>query len=136
MGLKADGVTDISIKFLGGLRVLVIFKNETDANNFLANGKPIWSNWFTYLDIWNGQDIEYQRAAWLKIDETPFNAWDSQCFESIGVLFGRVISPAASPLETMDLSAGCMCVLVKSLERIEEMVDVMWRENRYKIFVC
>lgn len=44
VGLKAEGITDINIKYLGGLLVMIIFKNESDANNFLVNGKSTWSS--------------------------------------------------------------------------------------------
>lgn len=74
--------------------------------------------------------------SWIKIEGLPISAWDCQSFESIGGLFGKVVSPVSSPLKCMDLFVRCMGVLVKSIERIEEMVEVIWHEKHYKIFVC
>ncbi|KAL4564732.1 hypothetical protein LXL04_028802 [Taraxacum kok-saghyz] len=123
VGLKAEGVEEITIKYIGGLRVLVIFESEVAAKGFLAAGKPTWSNWFASLELWSGQKITYQRVAWVKIEGIPFHVWESSCFDSIGGLFGRVISPAHSPIKSMDMSTSCIGILVDSVSRIEEFVE-------------
>ncbi|KAL4585730.1 hypothetical protein LXL04_010354 [Taraxacum kok-saghyz] len=136
VGLNAEGVQDISIKFLSGLMAMIIFKTSALANNFLVNGKATWSNWFSDLQMWSGQHVEYQRVAWIKIEGLPLHMWDRNCFDSIGGLFGRVLSPAVLPHNSSDLSSGCMSILVKSIGRIEEKVEVLWKDQRFSVFVC
>ncbi|KAL4590769.1 hypothetical protein LXL04_003712 [Taraxacum kok-saghyz] len=134
--LKAEGLQDISVKYMGGLRALLVFKDESSASTFLTEGKTSWSNWFTSLAIFNGQPLNYQRIAWIKIEGVPFHVWDSHCFESIGGLFGRVLTKVKSPQLTKDIAAGGLSILVQSVARIEEEVDILWRDKRYTVHVA
>ncbi|KAL4591278.1 hypothetical protein LXL04_004236 [Taraxacum kok-saghyz] len=136
VGLTAEGLQDVSIKFMGGLLAMITFKTNADANNFLVNGKPTWSNWFSSLHMWSGQPIPYQRVAWIKVEGLPLHLWDSHCFDSVGGLFGRVLSPSARPLKTSDLSVGSMSIPVNSIDKIEEYVEILWQDQRHKVFVC
>ncbi|CAH1420995.1 unnamed protein product [Lactuca virosa] len=42
VGLRAEGLLDVSIKFVGGLSALILFKNEQAAKHFLDLGQATW----------------------------------------------------------------------------------------------
>ena len=81
-GLKAKGVMDVSVKYMGGLRAMIVFKDEVAANNFLIE--------FNNLVLFQGQHFGYQKIALIKVEGVPVHIWDYHCFEAIGGLCGKV----------------------------------------------
>ncbi|KAL4569455.1 hypothetical protein LXL04_025093 [Taraxacum kok-saghyz] len=134
-GLRAEGLHGISVKHMGGLSVMLSFQKETEAQVFLENGRGSWSPWFSSLKIWDGGCLEYQRIAWLNIFGIPLQLWDGPCMESVGGLFGKVITPPSNSDNSWDLSMGRIGIIVNSPCRIEESVEILWKEKQFKLFV-
>ncbi|KAL8223902.1 hypothetical protein R6Q57_019377 [Mikania cordata] len=53
-----------SVRYLGGLDVLLTFPSETDYHKNTHG----WKTWFTR---WNGNPLPYERVAWVRILGVP-----------------------------------------------------------------
>ncbi|KAJ0668710.1 putative RNA recognition motif domain, nucleotide-binding alpha-beta plait domain superfamily [Helianthus annuus] len=63
---------DCKIFYVGGFNVLLVFKEDHEASEFLVNQEG-WMKWFSHLDMWKGQAGAYERLAWLKIVGAPIH---------------------------------------------------------------
>ncbi|KAI3784239.1 hypothetical protein L1987_43334 [Smallanthus sonchifolius] len=77
--LSNGGIKVSNLRYMGGLHVLLTFRNYPEAND-LVRDKQKWSKVFTNLDIWTGQDYDYERILWLKIHGVRAHLWESQVF--------------------------------------------------------
>ncbi|KAJ0569329.1 hypothetical protein HanHA300_Chr05g0164901 [Helianthus annuus] len=85
--LELDGISGVSTKYVGGLRILLILKNALDEENFVKLKKGKWSTWFSSLYRWEGQNLSFQRLALITIRDVPLQFWGSDIFNPIGNLF-------------------------------------------------
>ncbi|KAI3775083.1 hypothetical protein L1987_49651 [Smallanthus sonchifolius] len=80
--LSNGGIKVRNMRYLGGLHVLLTFKEYSEAND-LVKDKHKWSKVFSNLEIWTSQDYAYERIVWLKIHGVPAHLWESQVFDKI-----------------------------------------------------
>ncbi|KAJ0889752.1 hypothetical protein HanRHA438_Chr09g0416241 [Helianthus annuus] len=58
--LEIDALSGFTTKYLGGLRMLLVFKSATEAEDFVKLKKEQWSTWFSSLCRWEGQHMSFQ----------------------------------------------------------------------------
>lgn len=85
------GVFDITIRFLGGLLVLMEFQSEEVMNSYLDHISWL-AQWFSELSIWKPNLRLSERLVWLSINGVPLHCWTVANFNRIGERFGCVIS--------------------------------------------
>ncbi|KAL4567318.1 hypothetical protein LXL04_022899 [Taraxacum kok-saghyz] len=85
------GLGDCSIKYVGGLCVLLVFKSKTIANVFLKTQSVNWSVWFAWLKTWDASFSQQSRIVWLKVSGVPVQFWDPVVFSCIAEKFGRCL---------------------------------------------
>ncbi|KAJ0550297.1 putative RNA recognition motif domain, nucleotide-binding alpha-beta plait domain superfamily [Helianthus annuus] len=66
-----EGLGGFDIVYIGGLSVCLKFRNSEEASTFLLK-QEIWKNWFTNLDIWDGQVLSFERIqlSWIVTTST------------------------------------------------------------------
>ncbi|KAL4588509.1 hypothetical protein LXL04_001400 [Taraxacum kok-saghyz] len=132
----AYGLGECSIRYIGGLSVLLQFNSKAIADCFLRNQKVNWSVWFTWLRVWDSTLKQETRAVWLKIRGVPIDCWDTVIFSHIAEKFGRVLIPVDCSEEDMDMSYGKICVLCPSMEVIGPCtVTVTWKNIKFVVHV-
>ncbi|KAJ0856583.1 putative RNA recognition motif domain, nucleotide-binding alpha-beta plait domain superfamily [Helianthus annuus] len=132
--MSKDGTRDFSISYLGGLSVLVKFLNEEACNSFVGN-HPCWNAWFSSLDHWVGQSLPFERIAWLRLVGVPIHLAEDEVYDSIARRFGKIVFGSQRTSEDVDLSVNCVGVLRGDGCRIEEVVSLVWKDKRFKIWV-
>ncbi|KAJ0447771.1 putative RNA recognition motif domain, nucleotide-binding alpha-beta plait domain superfamily [Helianthus annuus] len=80
----------ISLKYVGGLYMLLCFVNMDEMLAFKDNS-PFVKDWFSWVEVWNGQALPFERLAWLKVTGVPLHLLDNEVFDSVGRLFGKVV---------------------------------------------
>lgn len=53
--LADGGQTDLEVKYLGGLKVLLIFHSKAESEEFLNMQYDLWSQLFLRLYVWDGE---------------------------------------------------------------------------------
>ncbi|KAL8205874.1 hypothetical protein R6Q57_009425 [Mikania cordata] len=80
-GLEDSQVCVRANRYIGGLKVLLTFNSTTETKAFVKEKKDLWSSRFRYVEIWDGQCVEYDRVAWVKIHGVPVHLWDAKVFD-------------------------------------------------------
>ncbi|KAJ0879411.1 putative RNA recognition motif domain, nucleotide-binding alpha-beta plait domain superfamily [Helianthus annuus] len=132
--MSKAGEKDVTFSYLGGLFVLIKFLSVDHCNSFVCNN-GIWKDWFSSLDHWNGQSLPFERIAWLRIVGVPIHLAEDEVYDSIARRFGKIVHASQRSVEDVDLSVNCIGVLRGDGERIEEVVSLVWKDKRYKVWV-
>ncbi|KAJ0897269.1 hypothetical protein HanRHA438_Chr08g0343801 [Helianthus annuus] len=128
--IKEAGFSDFKIHYLGGLSLLVSFDDDIGDADFLLDVNK-WSRWFSSLDMWAGQSMQYERVVWLKFHGMPLHLAENKVFDETAGLFGKVIHNSQfSPLDK-DLSVNYVGILVDHGERIADTVTLKWKNCGY-----
>ncbi|KAK1426165.1 hypothetical protein QVD17_14834 [Tagetes erecta] len=135
MSFDAIGIPEVEFVYRGGLGVLVAFPESISVGDFIVEWKDAWKGWFSYLQLWNGQQVPYQRLAWLSIRGVPIQCWDDFVIDRIGEKFGRVLLNSQLSSRDSNISSAKICVLVSSGEPIVECLDLKWNSSSYPIWV-
>ncbi|KAJ0482641.1 putative RNA recognition motif domain, nucleotide-binding alpha-beta plait domain superfamily [Helianthus annuus] len=131
--LKEANFGDSTIKYLGGLSVLIVFKSSFEADSFRSNAPGF--GWFDYVEIWRGQTVAFERLAWLNIHGVPLHLAGNETFDSIGRCFGKVVHASQRQPEDNYLLYDCVCVMSDSVKRIEEEVVIVEEGKRFRVWV-
>ncbi|MFS7975110.1 putative RNA-directed DNA polymerase [Helianthus anomalus] len=133
--MEALNLEEVTVKYVGGLRVLFIFPNSDEAKEFLERSKDKWSAWFSKMEVWDGNFNSCQRIAWIRITGVPVCLWDRHVFNRIGERCGRVLSGSDASSLDSDLSAGKMAILVNSGEKVSSEFSVSSGGQSLKVWV-
>ncbi|KAF5775443.1 putative RNA-directed DNA polymerase [Helianthus annuus] len=132
--MSKAGEKEVTLSYLGGLFVLVKFLSVEHCNSFVCkNG--MWKDWFSSLDHWNGQSLPFERIAWLRIVGVPIHLAEDEVYDSIARHFGKIVHASQRSVEDVDLSVNFVGVLRGDGVRIEEVVSLVWKDKRYKVWV-
>ncbi|KAJ0457352.1 hypothetical protein HanIR_Chr15g0772731 [Helianthus annuus] len=94
-----------------------------------------WSKWFSSLDMWAGQSMQYERVAWLKFHGVPLHLAENKVFDDAAGLFGKVIHNSQLSSSDKDLSVNYVGILVDHGKRIEDVVTLKWKNKRFKVWI-
>ncbi|KAJ0668107.1 hypothetical protein HanPI659440_Chr17g0685291 [Helianthus annuus] len=125
---------DCKIYYVGGFNLLLLFKEDFEASEFLEN-QEAWKKWFSHLDMWNGQAGAYERLAWLKIVGVPVHLAENKVFNDVAGHFGKVVHKSQLSEEVQDLSINRVGVLVDVGFPISDTVTLVWRNKKCKVWV-
>ncbi|KAF5789212.1 putative RNA recognition motif domain, nucleotide-binding alpha-beta plait domain superfamily [Helianthus annuus] len=124
----------VSLRYVGGLFMLLVFSNPEEMCAF-KDSNPNVKLWFSWMEVWKGQSLPFERIAWLKITGVPFHLAENEVFDSIGRIFGKVVHASKLSEEDKDLSFDLIGVLVGDGSRIEQSVSLVWESKRFKVWI-
>ncbi|KAJ0666024.1 putative RNA recognition motif domain, nucleotide-binding alpha-beta plait domain superfamily [Helianthus annuus] len=132
--LWEGGFSGVVIHYVGGLSLLVSFKDNEAAADFLSK-KDVWRQWFSVLDLWEGQTLAFERIAWLNIFGVPLHLADNIVFNDIASQFGTVVKHAQLSVDDDDLSFACVGVLIGDGKEVKESVTLKWKHRCFQVWV-
>ncbi|KAM0025706.1 putative RNA recognition motif domain, nucleotide-binding alpha-beta plait domain superfamily [Helianthus debilis subsp. tardiflorus] len=122
------------IHYLGGLSILISFKDSDSASEFLG-ARTVWGPWFSKLELWNGQSLSLERVIWLKVYGIPLHIFDPGLLDQLGGLYGKVLYLPNSLDEELDLSVVRVGILGGESFRIRENIVLKWKDRSYRVWV-
>ncbi|PWA59445.1 nucleotide-binding alpha-beta plait domain-containing protein [Artemisia annua] len=132
--MKDMGLAGGSIQYLGRLRLLVSFDSNEQAimakDEFLSR-----NNVFETVAIWEGQEITYERLAWVKVHGLPLHLLSNVNIDNVAKLFGKVVHNAQLECNDVDISYCYVGLLVNCGDMIHGEVSVMWRDKLIPVWV-
>ncbi|KAJ0806725.1 hypothetical protein HanPI659440_Chr02g0092551 [Helianthus annuus] len=132
--LRIAKVTYGKIQYLGGLSVLISFREEPASRLFLES-KDLWGPWFSKLSVWEGQSLPFEKVAWLRVIGLPLHLLDRDIIKLVGEPFGKILHVQKDFGDANDLSFVRVGVLSGVVVRIKEVVTLIWKERNYRIMV-
>ncbi|KAM0033462.1 hypothetical protein Hdeb2414_s0016g00486431 [Helianthus debilis subsp. tardiflorus] len=132
--LWEGGYVGVTIHYVGGLSLLLSFKDKEAAANFLLL-QEVWRQWFTVLDMWERQTLAFERVAWLNVFGVPLHLADNSVFNEVASQFGMLVKPAQLSIDDDDLSMACVGVLVGDEQEIKDKVTLKWKNKSFHVWV-
>ncbi|KAK9053190.1 hypothetical protein SSX86_029822 [Deinandra increscens subsp. villosa] len=129
------GHENVAMSYLGGMKVILTFKEGQVARNFMIKQKEGWGRCFSSLRWWNGAEQENERIVQLRIMGVPVMIRDDTTFDKIGEKFGRRVSSSDFSWALDDNSVGRVCIATKELRWIDELVDIEWNNMWFTVWV-
>ncbi|KAI3515594.1 hypothetical protein L1887_14495 [Cichorium endivia] len=126
---SASDLVDCSIKYLGGLNILLDFGRKSVADAFLNDHAEGWRKWFSWLRFWDESFSQMHRIVWVKISGMPVQFWDAVFFDVMAERFGRVLIPVEGSNQAFNLSFGRLCLLARNDVIINDCVEVKWKNH-------
>ncbi|GJS97075.1 cytochrome P450 [Tanacetum coccineum] len=114
--LLDEGFDDFTIKYLGGLTLLLNFPDTTSTAKALINTTLL--TLFKSLKPWTNDLHIKERATWLGISGLPPLLWTSETFSTIAKQWGDVIIPEDCNPRQFNRTTGKVLILTKQLELI------------------
>ncbi|KAJ0482819.1 putative RNA-directed DNA polymerase [Helianthus annuus] len=133
--LMEAGCPECSVGYIGGLKVLVVFKDKRSAVDFVARKKEVWEKVFSSAVLWEGQHFGFERLACLKMTGMPIQLRDPKFYDRIGELFGTLVSGSEFSWQQVNNSIGTSWVLTSTAKRIDEEVEIEWNGGQFKVWV-
>ncbi|KAI3799417.1 hypothetical protein L1987_34715 [Smallanthus sonchifolius] len=103
--LTREGLTDLKLKYLGRLNVLLTFKKYEEANDFVDK-KQKWSKIFSQLEV----------------------------FDPIATSIGKVVASSHVSFSDGSLTRDTVGVIVDKGGKIQRETNLKWRDKCYKIW--
>ncbi|KAJ0611272.1 hypothetical protein HanHA300_Chr01g0013321 [Helianthus annuus] len=132
--LSDVGVVEVSLQYVGGFNMLLVFENDCLVGDFLSRDKD-WKVWFSHADVWTGQVFAFERVAWVHVFGVPLHLFCDKVISAICSRFGSVVKFPQVTEDEGDLSSVCVGVLVGDGKRISEEVVLNWQDKRYRVWV-
>ncbi|KAJ0791400.1 hypothetical protein HanOQP8_Chr01g0005111 [Helianthus annuus] len=124
----------VRIKYLGGFHVVLVFESNEEKGWFMEK-KQLWENVFLSLEAWEGQIVDFERIAWIKVYGVPFCLNVDHVINGIGERFGEVVQLPVSSEADEDLSFILVGILCKSVQRINHCFNMAWKSKVFLIVV-
>ncbi|KAJ0479555.1 hypothetical protein HanIR_Chr13g0621341 [Helianthus annuus] len=132
--LLEAGFGEVEVQYVGGFNILIVFGNVESVLAF-QNREEVWKDWFSYMDIWLGQALAFERVAWLRVHGVPLHLFCDEVVNVICKKYGTVVKPPQIGEEDGDLSMVCVGVLVGEGKRIIEEVSLSWQDKKYRVWI-
>ncbi|KAL8200680.1 hypothetical protein R6Q57_012019 [Mikania cordata] len=133
--LETMGYNEGLVRYIGGLRILISFSNPSFAKRFLEERRVELSQWFSQIDVWNGQHYVMERIMILKVYGVPAIAWDAVNFNSIREKFVQVVHGSSTSHTDCYLTYEKSVILTPKLQRITEDAVLNCGNHKVKIHV-
>ncbi|MFS7966445.1 hypothetical protein Hanom_Chr09g00773831 [Helianthus anomalus] len=125
----------LELSYLGGLKVLISFLNNKEADDFLRLKVETWEQSFSRHSVWEGVPPLFNRVAWIKVLGVPVSLWDRHIIKKIEERCGRLLVKSEASAEDGNLAEDRLAVLVKSRKRISEEFSLTWKDQTIKVWV-
>ncbi|KAK9064672.1 hypothetical protein SSX86_016054 [Deinandra increscens subsp. villosa] len=129
------GFDNVAISYVGGVKVLLTFKDREVAFKFLSESKKWWEKVFGKLKYWDGREQDTERVARLKIAGIPLLQRDNLIFDQVGLMFGKLAKPSEYSWADDDNSVGICHILTSELDWINEVINVEWDNRVFAVWV-
>ncbi|KAJ0567661.1 hypothetical protein HanIR_Chr06g0287411 [Helianthus annuus] len=123
------GLKNSQVRYIGGLKLIIIFDSTTEMERILLEHEKTWAEWFNNISKWHGEDIPFERIAWLRIRGVPLQLWIDAVFECIGEKYGKVIRRSDADEDDACFNEEMVGVLVKNGSTIEEKIKINWKNK-------
>ncbi|GKB15889.1 RNA-directed DNA polymerase, eukaryota [Tanacetum coccineum] len=128
--LENEGFTDIDLRYLGGLWVMIVFKSVEVKNKFSSCAGS--GSWFSQLIQASSDFIIDGRVTWVEIEGVPLKVWNENTFKRIVSKWGTLLTVENS--EEDHLHSKRLCVYMKGMSNIFESFKITYQGKAY--WVC
>ncbi|KAL4559184.1 hypothetical protein LXL04_031318 [Taraxacum kok-saghyz] len=133
--LAAEGWGNVACRYLGSFFVLLEFKEEMVAWDFMSKEKESWSQWFSSFVAWSADFRVQERITSISITGLPPQAWVPEAFSKVAKVWGEVLVPEQCHVSNWDIHKGKVILLTDSMEFINGKVEAIVDETKFPVWV-
>ncbi|KAI3806905.1 hypothetical protein L1987_22823 [Smallanthus sonchifolius] len=74
--------------------------------------KTSWNAWCIKMEIWNGQNLQYERIAWVRIRGIPPQLWEDEVFDSIERKYGEIMQGSLASTNDDNLASDMVAIML------------------------
>nr|GEW77059.1 RNA-directed DNA polymerase, eukaryota, nucleotide-binding alpha-beta plait domain protein [Tanacetum cinerariifolium] len=104
--MRNEGFSDVKLKYLGGLWVMIVF-NSMEAKEKFISCVAI-NSWFAQLIQASSEFIVDERVTWMDIEGIPLKLWTNNTFKKIASKWGSLINVEKSEEENFHSKRLCI----------------------------
>ncbi|GJY22243.1 nucleotide-binding alpha-beta plait domain-containing protein [Tanacetum coccineum] len=124
--LGNEGFSELTIKYMGELWVMLEFKSEESVNKFKECTSA--TSWFSQV-IKASTDFEVVgRVAWIEVEGVPFKLWTGKTFSRIANKWGKLLD--VDDEEDTCFHSKRICIQMKSSKSINEDFKIIHRDDQ------
>ncbi|GJW50462.1 RNA-directed DNA polymerase, eukaryota [Tanacetum coccineum] len=127
----AERFLELSLKYVGGLWVLIEFQTASARNSFL-NHKGM-HNWLSKVIPWSRSFVPRERLIWLDIEGIPLVAWSLDSLKRVAGNWGEVVY--LDEEQEDNYYSARLCVESQFSDFIMKSVEVDVEGKRYEVRV-
>ncbi|KAJ0448268.1 hypothetical protein HanRHA438_Chr17g0822961 [Helianthus annuus] len=132
--ISSAGFPSAKVYYVGGLYVLIVFPEDYEAVEFI-NNHNVWKDWFSSLDMWEGQSLPYERITWIKFDGVLVHLAENKVFNDLAEAYGKVVHASQLSPDVRNLSVNRVGVLVEHGDLIKDTAILSWKGRKYKVWL-
>ncbi|KAI5413648.1 hypothetical protein KIW84_057994 [Lathyrus oleraceus] len=102
--MKDEDVARFKRAFVGCVIISEIEVGEI--RDLIREGKSWWSQWFSKIREWREDDMDNERASWIRCFGIPCHAWNTDLFQFLAKMVGSFICANENTMknECMDVA--------------------------------
>ena len=125
--LLDKGFEDFSIKYVGGLFILIKLGDSMALENALVDNDLV--SYFKSMSRWNPTTRPSNQLVWLRISGLPSQLWWEDSFSSIAKHYGDVLIPEVCCTRQFNLTYGKVCVLSERMDLINDTLHIPFNKE-------
>ncbi|KAK1440672.1 hypothetical protein QVD17_06501 [Tagetes erecta] len=130
-----NGLQKCSVRYLGGLTIILTFVEEDEAKNYLEQKVCAWSKIFSSLKVWDGRPPPAIRVAWITIMGVPPHLCDNNIMDQIGRVCGTVIAGSNMSILESNLSFDRIPILTNFGPKIDKGICLSHNNEEFFCWV-
>lgn len=123
MALRNDGFSDIELRYLGGLWVMIVFTSVESKENFLA--KVGTKSWFSQIVQASSDFAVDGRVTWVDIEGIPLKLWSDNTFKRVASKWGTLLYVEST--EGGNCHCKRVCILTTGVINIFESFKIVFK---------
>ncbi|GJS89010.1 RNA-directed DNA polymerase, eukaryota, reverse transcriptase zinc-binding domain protein [Tanacetum coccineum] len=123
VALGNEGFTDIDLRYMGGLWVMIAFDSVEAKEKFLLSTGVC--SWFSQLIQASSEFTTDERVTMVEIEGIPLKVWNENTFIRIASKWGTLLN--VENLEKENYHCKRLCVLTKSMSHIFESFKINYK---------
>ncbi|GJW81313.1 nucleotide-binding alpha-beta plait domain-containing protein [Tanacetum coccineum] len=124
-----EGFSDITIRYLGELWVMVDFDNSKSRDLFCENTSV--RTWFSVLRHASDDFVTESRIVWVEVEGVPFKLWSDKSFKCIADKWGILLD--VDDKENKCYHSKRLCIISKIGYNIFESFKIVFRGKVYLV---
>ncbi|KAE8676761.1 hypothetical protein F3Y22_tig00111582pilonHSYRG01032 [Hibiscus syriacus] len=133
--LRAGGLGEVRIKFMGGRDFLLEFMDEELYTFMKEHNWSFLREVFLEVNPWTESYRASERVTWIKLIGVPLHCWNHNTFKRISELWGECLAMGENALQESSCEEMTILIATRRKELIDEVVDLEAGRDVFKIRV-
>ncbi|GKD93758.1 RNA-directed DNA polymerase, eukaryota [Tanacetum coccineum] len=129
--LVEEGFSDIIIRYMGGLWVILQFSSKTSKDNFMFHVGV--NSWFSKIQQASTSFNVDERVVWIDIEGVPLYAWSNNTFTRIASIWGSLLYDEDE--NSLHFHRKCLCIKTSNQDIIFDSLKIIIKGKVFLIRV-